>query len=360
VRGMEPLRPDFRSERLINEMRAGIRRCGLDLAGTVVFTEAASGAYVVTPVLAAMAGAQRVVALARATHYGSVDDVAAATIDLARLAAVSDRVEIVSEKRADVVAAADIITNSGHVRPIDAEMIGWMKPTAVVPLMFEGWEFRPSDLDLSACRQRGIAVAGTNERHPAVDVLPFVGMMAVRLLLDAGVAMHGSRLVVWCDNPFRPLLVEQLTRAGAVVDSIERLDEVSETTTADAILVALKPRVRAVVSSGEAETIARHCPGAIVVQFWGDFDRTALARAAVSFWPLESPLPGHQGILPSCLGPEPIVRLQCGGLKVGEVMAAVRMAGSGSDASPAAAVAAAVRSGFGQALGTDAPGGVED
>ena len=68
-----------------------------------------------------------------------------------------------------MVAQADIITNSGHVRPIDAEMIGWMKPTAVIPLMYEAWEFRDADLDLAACQRRGIVVAGTNERHPAIS-----------------------------------------------------------------------------------------------------------------------------------------------------------------------------------------------
>jgi hypothetical protein len=58
-------------------------------------------------------------------------------------------------------------------------MISWMKPTAVIPLMFEAWEFRPSDLELAAAQQRGILVAGTNERHPDVDVFSFLGIMAV-------------------------------------------------------------------------------------------------------------------------------------------------------------------------------------
>ena len=42
---------------------------------------------------------------------------------------------------------ADVVTNSGHVRPIDAETVAWMKPTAVVPLMYEAWEL--------AARRRG-------------------------------------------------------------------------------------------------------------------------------------------------------------------------------------------------------------
>ena len=64
--------------------------------------------------------------------------------------------------------AADIVTNSGHVRPIDARIAGWMRPDAVVPLMFEAWEIDMGrdDVDLAALRDRGIRYAGTNERHP--------------------------------------------------------------------------------------------------------------------------------------------------------------------------------------------------
>jgi len=82
-----------------------------------------------------------------------------------------------------------------------------------------------------------------------------------------------------------------------------------------------------------------------VAQFWGDLDRAELASQGVAFWPIESPLPGHQGVLPSDLGPEPVVRLQAGGLKVGELMARARRLGDAE-----AAVAAAVASGFAQRL----------
>jgi len=52
------------------------------------------------------------------------------------------------------------------------------------------------------------------------------------------------------------------------------------------------------------------------VQIWGDVDRAALPE--VYFCPTEPPAPGHMGMLLSEIGPEPIVRLQAGGLKAGE------------------------------------------
>lgn len=349
---MKISRPGLRPERLSNLMRAAVRRCRLDLSGMVVLTEAASDAWVVTPVLAALAGAKKVFAVARSSCYGTIEEIERETTGLARMAAVSERIEIISEKRADIVAQADIVTNSGHVRPIDAGMVRCMKPTAVIPLMFEAWEFRSGDVDIEACRRLDIPVAGTNERHPAVDVFSYLGIMAVKMLLDAGIAVHGSRVLVWCDNFFRPFLVKGLTVAGAVVESVEKLEDGAEALGADAILVALRPKAQPVVGRREAAVIGPRYPTAVVAQFWGDMDRRALACQGVPFWPLEPPPPGHQGILLSSLGPEPIIRLQSGGLKVGEVMARARISHAGRPASHDAAIAAAVASGFGMALFT--------
>jgi len=236
-------------------------------------------------------------------------------------------------------------------------MVGWMKPTAVIPLMYEAWELREADIDLIACRRRWIAVAGTNERHPAIEAFSFLGSVAGRLLMEAGIALDGRRVVLWCDNPFRPFLLEYLLKSGALAESIEDLEVSQDCSVADAILVAVTPRPRPVIGTPEAWTIANRYPGAVVAQFWGDIDRDALARCGVPFWPVESPPRGHQGIMLSSVGPEPVVRLQAGGLKVGEVMARIRMVAPGGESSCDRAVQAAVASGFGQSLSTtdDAP-----
>jgi hypothetical protein len=335
-------------------MRAAVERLRLDLRGLTVFTEAATGAYAVTPVLAAMAGAERVWALTRPSRYGSTAEVMAQTGELAQLAGVDGNLRFITEKSRDIVARADIVTNSGHVRPIDAEMVGWMKPGAVVPLMYEAWEFRDTDLDLAACRLRGIPVAGTNERHPEVNVFAFLGLMAVRMLLDAGIEVYGARILLLCDNPFAPFISRGLADAGAEVETAPSLAAASADPLRDAVLVALTPQDSPVMADADAAILAATQPQAVVAQFWGDLDRQALARRGVQFWPASAPAPGHMGILPSHLGPEPIIRLQSGGLKVGEVMArAVRE--NPAVTRPDAAVAAAVASGFGQPLNGGPP-----
>jgi hypothetical protein len=314
----KPYRVDPR--RLAGLTAAAVERCALDLTGKVVLTEAACGAYVVTPVLAAAAGATRVYAMTRPTRYGTVAEVSAQTRELAQLLGVSDRIEIVLDRSAAVVAQADIITNSGHVRPIDGEMIAWMKPSAVVSLMYEGWEFRPGDVDLDACRERGIAVAATDERHPDVDVFSFLGVMAVKQLFDAQVAVYRSAILLLCDNPFCGFITRGLRRAGASVDVATTLTHAPRETRYDAIVLAATPTIAPSLSAADGRLIAATWPGAVVAQFWGDVDRSAFEALNVPVWPLDAPCAGHMGVLPSAVGPEAVIRLQAGGLKVGELL----------------------------------------
>jgi hypothetical protein len=311
--GLHPLR----LARLVDE---AVVRCALDLTGAVVLTEAATASYAVTPVIAARAGASRVYAVTRSTRFGSVDQVRAETLELARLLGVDNRIQVLDEKRRAIVEDADIVTNSGHVRPLDAEMIAWMKPSAVIPLMYEAWELRTADLDLAACREKGILVAGTNERHPAIDVFSFLGILAVRLLHDAGVAVFKSSVLVVCDNDFGPYIERGLSQAGATVDLVRDAAAGPASVAYDVILVAMTPRPGPVLSESDVRRMAATWPDAVVAQYFGDLDRALVAALGLSIWPVEAPRPGHMGILPAEVGPEPTLRLQSGGLKAGEVL----------------------------------------
>ena len=66
---------------MLDSMRTRIEALGLDLDGLEVVTEAATGAYACTAVIAALAGA-RVTAMARDTaRHGSAEDAFVATRD---------------------------------------------------------------------------------------------------------------------------------------------------------------------------------------------------------------------------------------------------------------------------------------
>ena len=314
--------PGLDVRRLVRLAEASVTEMRIDLDGAVVVTEAATGAYAVTPILAALAGARRVFAFTRPTRYGSVAEVVRQTTDLAGAAGVADRIEVRTDRPLSVIHEADVVTNSGHLRPLDREVIRRMRPTAVLPLMFESWEIQAGrfDLALDDAVDRGIQVAGTNERHPLVDVFSYLGTMAVKLLFDAGTAVRHRRIVVACDNPFAPYLESGLSAAGAVVRSTTTLTDVEGDFDPGFVLVSLTPTGSSVLSPADIRWIADTWPNAVVVQFWGDLDRTTLDQAGVSYWPLQAPPDGHMAVLPSQPGPEPVIRLQAGGFKVASVL----------------------------------------
>jgi hypothetical protein len=313
-------RPGLNPRRLVQLMNATIDACRLDLADRTVMTEAASGAYVVTPVLAALAGAH-VFALAAATSYATADEIRNVTVELARLAGVVERVQLIYEKSPAFVGAADIVTNSGQVRPIDAMMVSRMKSSAVIPLMYEKWEYRAEDVDLEACRLNNIPVAGTNERHPDVGMFSYLGAMAVKQLHDAGIAVYRSRIVLLCDNAFGSFIVTALRNCGAEVTQARQLTPQVLAPHCDAVLLAMRPGDGPVFTAADVGPLAGASGGTVLVQYWGDVDRASLAAAGVPVWPPHPPAAGHMGVLPSAIGPEPVIRLQAGGLKVGELLA---------------------------------------
>ena len=315
---------------LLHSIRTRIAALHLDLRGLTVATEAATGAYACTAVIAALAGADRVHAVARDTaRHGSFADAKRATMDLAAAAGVAHRIDVRRTLDAEILAACHILTNSGHLRPIRRETIDRLRSDAVIALMFEAWEFRDTDLDLAACRARGIRIAAVNERHPDVAVFPFLGPLCVRLLEQAGLSLPGAALALLSDNPFAPFIAAGLRDAGAdtrIAAAIGDLDRYSH----DAVVVALDPARNPPLEDVALAELSARAPGALLAQFWGDIDRSSAERIWPGrLWPRSAPAPGHMAILLDALGHEPIVRLQTGGLRAAEIAVRCEVARSG-------------------------------
>jgi hypothetical protein len=265
-----------------------------------------------------MAGAECVYAFARSSRYGSICDVKAWTAELARAAGIARRVNVVEETSPDILRQVDIVTNSGHLRPITAGLIDHLPDTAVVALMFEAWEFRPQDIDLGACARRSIPIVGVNERHAALDVFSYLGPLCVKQLLDCGFAVYGNRIGLLCDNAFGSPIAKGLRGLGAHLEQFVDVAEIFRDAW-DLMVVALQPTVAPRIGYAEAGQIAAVTPPETpVIQFWGDVDREALTTHGLKTWPFDAPDRGHMAALLSYIGPEPIIRLQTGGLRAAE------------------------------------------
>ena len=217
-----------------------------------------------------------------------------------------------------ILGNVDIVTNSGHLRPLTAALIDHMPSSAVIALMFEAWEFRPEDIDLQACARRGIPVVGVNERHEAVDVFSFLGPLCAKQLHDCGLSVCRNRIALLCDNGFAEPIMRGLMGLGAHVELFAEVAAVRpDGMGCGRRRPVARPRTsnRACRSEALAALIP---PEAVVVQFWGDVDRHAAMFHCLNLWPTPPPSAGHMAVLLSEIGPEPIVRLQTGGLRAAE------------------------------------------
>ncbi|HEY7675251.1 MAG TPA: hypothetical protein VH867_08535 [Burkholderiales bacterium] len=313
-----------------------IRALDLDLSGLAVLTEAATGNFALTASLAALAGASRVLVIAKDSRHGAAKEAVAQTLAIARQWNCADKVETLAGRDSPQVSEADIVTNLGAVRPLDDGLLARLKATAVIPLMFETWEYRREDLDLDACRRRGIAVLGTNERHPGVEVLSYLGPLAVRLVLEAGVEIFRSRIAVLGSGIFAEVAACALRALGAEVDGLpvaedgsfdaQRAAQVLPKT--DALLVAehrSRKQLLGASSFLDGKQLIELNPGLAIVHISGNVDQADLAAAGVRVHPEVLAPPGYMTVTTAYVGPAPVIRLHAAGLKVGEIMVRLRL-----------------------------------
>lgn len=325
---------EARTHRLLCE---GARRFGLSLEPFTVLTEAASGQFVVTPLLAALGGCRKVYALTRDSRYATASSVAAETFRLADKWGLADRIEILSSRADPRVREADIVTNLGFVRPIDADLIDGLKPTVVIPLMWETWEFRPQDLDLGRCRERGIPVLGTNEHHPDLRIFGYIGHVVLKLLFDLEVEVFQSRVVIVGSGEFGTQAHATLVAAGAVADllspgelAVERAHETIAA--ADAIVVLEHNDRRELIGKDgliAPELIRRLNPGIVVAHVCGRVSSRDLDAAGLFHLPRVLAPAGYMSVSTAELGPRPVIDLHAAGLSVGQALAQAAARGLG-------------------------------
>jgi len=311
----------LRLVKLINDALSFLK---LDLTGFTVLTEAASGPYVVTPIIAALSGAERVIALTRDSRFASAANVIAQTETLGALSGAKGNIEIHTGHSPDLFAQADIITNLGFVRPIDGETVAAMKPSAVIPLMCEAWEFRPGDVDLKACRGRGIPVLGTNEDYPGLEVFSYSGWLCLKMLFEAQIEVHKSRVLIVSSDKFGRVIERLLSSAGVAVRLFTDLREVDEEqlSRADALVVADYSREDVIIGpTGDLalNKLARLNRSLTVIQLAGRVDTHGLTENGITVYPGGALDARRMAMTLAELGPRPVVELHAAGLKVGEI-----------------------------------------
>ncbi|TVR11192.1 MAG: hypothetical protein EA385_01840 [Salinarimonadaceae bacterium] len=322
----------------------------LDLSGVRVLTEAATGPFAATAAIAALAGAE-VVAVARGSRWGRASEAFAATRGIAEGLGCEGAITFSERPPAEAAKGCDLVTNLGFVRPIDAALVARLSRFAAVSLMWEPWEFREGDIDRAALAAADVPLIATNETHPAVRTFAYLGPTIGRLLLDEGIEIVGSRILLVGSDPFGEAVANWLADAGALVARAELVEwavRVKENADIDALVIVEHRDHRDLLDvAGAADSLAMLAAlGAPVVRLCGVLDRQAVEAAGGRVAPAIDVPAGVMSLTTAHAGPRPVIDLHAAGLKAGGLVVAARREG----ASLREAIAAAVASGFGLAM----------
>ena len=315
----------------------------LDLSGLTVYTEAATGSYSVTPCLAALAGA-RVIALAQDSAWGDAREAADYVQRCAEFFGIRNSLEIVFAKLPEDLAQADIITNSGHVRPLDAAVIKSLKSTAVIPMLWETFEWRPYELDLDACKARGILVMGTDENR--LEFFPYASEMLIKLLHRAGIAVYHGHFLCLGTGPVMDATCMYMERLGANIVRAAWDYPINSTATCggkidiqnedflaslDAVICDERTDTRILLGSPgllSPELLAKANPSCVVINRHGMVSEEELLISGLVCIPSASSAKWQSPHVTSAsIGVRPVVELMAAGLAVGAAMSRARLAG---------------------------------
>lgn len=190
-----------------------LEKFDLNLSEKLVLTEAATGNFVVTPIIAALAGA-KVYAYTKDSKYGSVDEVKKQTYKLAKEFHIENKINIIRSLENVPFLELDIVTNTGFLRPINREFITKLSNKCVIPLMWEPWEFRSNELDINSCKFKGIKVYGTNESDERLRTIDYIGLISLYWLLHSKKSPYSSNVLVLGSEKFVNPIIIALEKNG--------------------------------------------------------------------------------------------------------------------------------------------------
>lgn len=308
------------TKRLRTHIVSAIDAIGLDLKGLTVMTEIGFGPYNITPLLAGLAGAKVVHCVVRPLGGHSVEDLKSNFFHNLNVAGCdASRFNTIESRDSDeAVRETDLFTNLGALRPFDRPFIGRMNRGAAISTMFEKWEFREEDIDLSACYDFGVRVAGTNENDPRLNVFSYTGHLGQKLLYEAGCVVLNSRILIVSPDHFGETMHEHLSKAGAIPTLVEGwslqgvnisdYDAVYAANFTDDSVLTLTPT--------DLETMKSN--GIPLVQLCGLIEGPSEVGLMEVAYPKKKPRAKYMTETLAYLGPEPVVYLNLLGLKAAE------------------------------------------
>lgn len=330
-----------------------IKTINLDLSGFTVLTEAATGNWAYTPFIAALSKATSVICYTRDSKYGTAQEIICNFNILSKFFNVQKQIQVCEKLTKEIIGKADIVTNSGLLRPINKKFINSMKKTAVISLMWEPWEFRKQDLDLAACMKRGISVMGVNEDNEILNVTKYNGENILQILSNNKISIKGKNVIVVVENKFYSPIISSLVSKGAKItlvsqsmfDDIKNLEfpvirdiaskeAISFLKKCNLIIINSAPLKNKIIGGKKGLSISflkKLNPRVKILVYFGNVAYEEIKNAGLECYPSANPGVGHMPWTLDFVGSNPTIELNALGLKVGELLAKNRLSGLGVD-----------------------------
>lgn len=294
-----------------------IQSTQLSLEGLNILTEVGSNNFLFTPLIAALAKAQKVFAWTKDTKFGEGEYIVECCKKLMKELQIDPERIIfrINERPEKDISEANIVTNLGMVRPISLEFIEKMKTSAVVPYMCEAWELRDGDVDINSCTKRGIKVAGTWEGHPDLKIFDACGALSIKLAQEASFEVYQNKIAIISEDRFGEVASTAFKSLGAKVTLIKP-NETNQQNWNDYDFIFLADYQSENIYLGKNGLLnSEKIP---IVHLSGKISNQFALENSYFIYPNQDGFSKRMTRTLADLGPKPIIDLHTAGLKVGE------------------------------------------
>ena len=329
----------------IHVAKSLVEKLKLNLTNIDVLTECANNGYAYSPIIAGLAGAKSITAVGLDSSYGLFKNNIKNILQIADNAGLDSSIFKFIEKKnlnKEDISSIDIVTNSGQLRPINKTIIEKLSKTAVIPLMWETWEFRTDDLDLKACQRKKIPVIGTNESFPEILMYGYNPIIVIKLLFDLGLEAYNNDIVLLGGGKSGLAAYKGLKKLGFKISwytqngenesyKYSELNEIYMHKNIDAIINFEHIINKKIIGKGgllSLEKLVTKFPHINYGHICGNINQNELDKAVINYLPRRILPFGYMSYETINLGYRPVLELAAAGLKVGEIAAKARINGA--------------------------------
>ena len=312
---------------IIHRINNYIKDIELDLNGVNVLTEVGSDLYNYKPIIALMAGAKNVMAWTRDSYYGKASKLISDCKKKERELGHKNCIEFFNgDLNQNHLMQADIITNSGFLRPLNKNKLRFTQENVVIPLMYEKWEFRDKDIDIDYCRKNSIKVSGINEHNEKFNIFNHNGPLAAKMVFEAGYGLLGNKMIIWSDDAFGDVIVnffKQFNPKSIIKTTNYEVvkEHIIET---DFIFIANYNEKRSFTSNDNdffnLEELSIINPFFGIIHLFGNLNYEKLKKMSIPCYPKKNGRAQNMSFNLNHVGINPFISLIVSGLKVGQCM----------------------------------------